>query len=280
MKSPFILKVDPELLDAVPPLTDEEYSALEESIKREGVRDPLVVWGETIVDGHNRYSICQQNSIPFEVIQRDFADREEARAWAIRNQLARRNLTPQQRLKLAKKLEPIIREQARERQSRAGKEHGRGQEEKLRQELVEPISDPHQLKTDTQVGKLAGLSPETVRRYNKVEKEAPEIFARVESNEISINKGYDLWKEREQNMKDGDEDSIMAMHHRAYEPRPEDADEIKRISRVRTMDYSVVFGDGKTTTVDRNVLISNGWKKCDCCKGYGVVSPYEAKERK
>jgi hypothetical protein len=52
------LTVDPECKSLVPPPSEEERQGLEASILAEGARDQVVVWGNTIVDGHNRYDIC------------------------------------------------------------------------------------------------------------------------------------------------------------------------------------------------------------------------------
>ena len=97
MNSVATLRIDPELRALIPPLTEEEKRLLEESIVSEGCRDPLVVWGDVLIDGHNRYDICTRRDVPFRVVQREFADKHEAKDWIIRNQLGRRNLTPEQR---------------------------------------------------------------------------------------------------------------------------------------------------------------------------------------
>ena len=52
------LKIDPEFQSQIPPLTDDEFKQLEENILKEGkLISPLIVWGNTLVDGHNRYEI-------------------------------------------------------------------------------------------------------------------------------------------------------------------------------------------------------------------------------
>ena len=65
-----MLKIDFEFRDLIPPLTAEEYSGLEESILKDGCRDALVVWGETIVDGHNRYEICTKHNLSYQIAQK------------------------------------------------------------------------------------------------------------------------------------------------------------------------------------------------------------------
>jgi N6-adenosine-specific RNA methylase IME4 len=91
-----VLKVDDELQELIPPLTAEEYRLLEENIVAEGCRDALVVWGNTIIDGHNRYKICTQHNIEFNTVEKEFTDKEQAKDWIDMNQLGRRNLTPDQ----------------------------------------------------------------------------------------------------------------------------------------------------------------------------------------
>lgn len=56
------LKIDPEFQNQIPPLTDDEYKQLEENILKEGkLLSPLIVWNNTLVDGHNRYAILQKH---------------------------------------------------------------------------------------------------------------------------------------------------------------------------------------------------------------------------
>lgn len=61
------------------------------------VREPIVAWGDTIIDGHNRWAIIQKHpEIPYKVKQMNFVDKWDAVAWMCRNQLGRRNLTKEQ----------------------------------------------------------------------------------------------------------------------------------------------------------------------------------------
>ena len=84
----------------IPPLAAEEIEQLEVNILAEGVRDPLILWpqGENfiLVDGHNRFSVCQKHGLEFPFTKVAFKDDEEVRDWMIRNQLGRRNLSPEQ----------------------------------------------------------------------------------------------------------------------------------------------------------------------------------------
>ena len=93
------LKIDPEFQGKIPPLTFEELNQLEANILRDGrIINPIIVWEGLIVDGHNRFIIAKKHpEIPFTVHETEFANRYEAIIWICKNQLGRRNLTPEQK---------------------------------------------------------------------------------------------------------------------------------------------------------------------------------------
>jgi protein gp37 len=92
------LKTHPELQALIPPLSDEERQQLTANLRAEGCRDALIVWEEenVILDGHNRYDICQTYEIAFRTITVSLPDLDAAKAWMLKHQLGRRNLTPEQ----------------------------------------------------------------------------------------------------------------------------------------------------------------------------------------
>lgn len=95
------LVISKELQDYIIPLNTEEFKQLENNIIKEGCRDPLVVWPKdngslVLVDGHNRYKICQKHDIPFNIKKIPFANVDEVKLWMVNNQMGRRNLTPDQ----------------------------------------------------------------------------------------------------------------------------------------------------------------------------------------
>ncbi len=94
-----VLNIDTEFEAKCPPLTEDELAQLEENILEEGlVLMPLIVWNNTIVDGHNRYRIAQEHpGIEFRTHEKHFNNKYEALSWICKNQLGRRNLTPQQK---------------------------------------------------------------------------------------------------------------------------------------------------------------------------------------
>ena len=92
------LVIDPEFESVIPPLTQIEYDQLKKNIlEDQEVYHPIIVWGLTIIDGHKRYKILQENpQIPFRTRKLEFADRYEALAWICKNQIGRRNLSDAQ----------------------------------------------------------------------------------------------------------------------------------------------------------------------------------------
>ena len=86
--------VNEELKAYIDPLTPEEHEALERSILAEGCRDALVLWGDVLVDGHNRYGICQKHGLPFQTVQHpQFKSMEDVHLWMIDQHLGRRSVS-------------------------------------------------------------------------------------------------------------------------------------------------------------------------------------------
>ena len=91
-----MLKIDTEFQKHIPAMRPEEKRGLEESLKLEGCRDSLIVWNGTLIDGHNRYEICERLNIPYETSEMVFDSRDDVIEWIENNQLSRRNLTDAQ----------------------------------------------------------------------------------------------------------------------------------------------------------------------------------------
>lgn len=108
--------VKEDLKAYIDPLTADEYAALERSLLAEGCRDALVLWGEILVDGHNRYGICQKHGLPFQTVQNTrFQSLQDVHLWMIDQHLGRRSVSDFQRGVLALRKREIL----AERRSRA-----------------------------------------------------------------------------------------------------------------------------------------------------------------
>ena len=101
-----VLQIDPEYESAIVHIRQDEFERLEQSILEEGrIIDPIIVWNNTIVDGHNRYKIAQKYpQIEFSVVEHPFESRSECINWIWLHQLSRRNITPEEKRYLTGKL--------------------------------------------------------------------------------------------------------------------------------------------------------------------------------
>ena len=109
------LKVNKVLAAVMPPLQKLELELLTNSLLTEGCRDPLIVWDGVIIDGHNRYRICQEAQIPFTYVEMEFENEAAAKLWVTRNQLARRNLPDFVRCEMVMPLETDLKAAAEKR---------------------------------------------------------------------------------------------------------------------------------------------------------------------
>jgi len=92
-----VLEIDQEFKTLIRPLRKDEYLQLEINLTIDGCREPIITWNNIIVDGHNRYEICNRLHIPYAVQEMSFKSREEAIIWICSNQLGRRNISEENR---------------------------------------------------------------------------------------------------------------------------------------------------------------------------------------
>jgi len=157
--------IDPEFEGLFSKKTPKQYAELKASIRKEGLRDPLVVWKERniLLDGHHRDEICKElgidpSSIP--VHRLSFADKDSAKMWVLQNQFIRRNMNPFLRVESALQFEDFFAAQARDNKHggvRLNSTEGGGVNKKI--------------------ATLAKVSPDTVKKVKKIlaKKDVPEV---------------------------------------------------------------------------------------------------------
>ena len=153
------IEINQEFKALIPPLSLEEYSQLEKNIIADGCREPLVVFNNTLVDGHNRYEICTKHDLPFSILEKDFTDSGAAKLWMIRNQFGRRNLSSFQRASLALEMKPMLAELAKENQTLSS---GAGVKGLQKSANLNPID------TRKELAKEAGVSHDTISKVEKI----------------------------------------------------------------------------------------------------------------
>ena len=186
------MKIDVEFQSLIPPLTYEEKKMLEESILSEGCRDAIVVWNDTIIDGHNRYEICKKHGIPFETVNREFESRNEVIEWIIKNQFGRRNLPLHERARLALRLKSVIAEKAKSNKQEAANKMNLIVGNNVSAEICENVLP---IDTREEIAKAAGVSHDTIAKVEKIEEAAPApIVQASRKGDISVNAAYQVTK--------------------------------------------------------------------------------------
>jgi transcriptional regulator with XRE-family HTH domain len=171
------ITISDELRSFVDPLTQIEYEALERSLLAEGCRDALVLWNDILIDGHNRYAICEKHGIEFRTVQNNsFASLDDVKLWMIDNHLARRSVSDFQRGLLAlRKKQIVAMRRAAEAPSEAEAEDTKA-------------AEPPPWNTREEVAKAARVSPNTISQIERIQKTAtPQLVEAVRSGTISIN---------------------------------------------------------------------------------------------
>ncbi|MCW0456424.1 plasmid replication/partition related protein [Xanthomonas sacchari] len=185
--------VKEDLKAYIDPLTTDEYAALERSLLAEGCRDALVLWGDILVDGHNRYGICQKHGLPFQTVQNTrFQSLQDVHLWMIDQHLGRRSVSDFQRGVLALRKREIL---AERRASVAAAEAPPADAtdpdaagETANDTDTPPWADAPAPLSRAELARVARLSNSQVVQIEKIQKQAAaEVVEAVKSGAISIN---------------------------------------------------------------------------------------------
>ena len=184
-------RIDPELNAVLPELSEEDYSALERSLLADGYKGaPIMIWNDVIVDGHNRYEICNKHNIPYEVKKIDFENKDEAMRWMVRQQIGRRNLTSMQRISITEKYRPFYEEKAKQNKSANG-----GNKKSELKNSANPIPEEQKIDVRAKLAELANVSTDTYSKGKKIlESGNEELIEQALKGEKTINKAYNELK--------------------------------------------------------------------------------------
>ena len=187
------ITVNEELLAYIDPLTPDEHEALERSLLAEGCRDALVLWGDVLVDGHNRYGICTRHGIAFNTVQNTaFKSLDDVHLWMIDQHLGRRSVSDFQRGVLALRKKDILTARtapAATSEPVVAEGSPPWDESDPATSVPAPgLARPDTLLTREAIAKAARISSNTIVQIEKIQKSAtPELLAAVKSGTISIN---------------------------------------------------------------------------------------------
>lgn len=222
------LIIDSEFRELLPPLTEEQKEELKNDILKNGCLNSLVVWNNTLIDGHHRYDICTENNIRFGLIQMEFKDKLEAMEWAWMNQKNRRNLTKYELAQIALKFKPVIEARAKENQ---GKRNDLTSVRNLTKVDKGNIEEFETVDTKKELAKIAGVSHDTIHKVEVIEEKAPEeIKQQVKKGELTINSAYVLTKAAE---KAAEENKRLEQeYHEELEREKQEQEEKQKIEEI------------------------------------------------
>lgn len=190
-RSPTVL---PEMAELLPPLTGEQFAALEADILKNGCYSPVIVNEDMVViDGHNRQRLCEQHGLPYQMAVFSFESMLEAKQWALDTQKGRRNLDKWELGKIALRLKPDIEARARENMSAGGgdqKSEGAKSGCANSQNPISPVN------TTKELADAVGIGHQTMSRVMQIDEHAPTaVKEALDSGDLSINQGYNITRQ-------------------------------------------------------------------------------------
>ena len=155
------------------PMMDEEsLTNLENDIKLNGQSLPVILWRGLIVDGRNRNLACIRAGIRPKTKDINFTDDAECIRYIISTNVHRRHLTESQRASIAAKL--------------ANLDHGERQDKTCKSATL----------TQAQAAEQMQVSPRLVAEAKKIQREAPDLAAKIDSGELKVSKAASMARER------------------------------------------------------------------------------------
>lgn len=189
------LKIKTEFQNLIRPLTQEEYNLLEDSLKDSGCREPITILEDgTIIDGHNRYKICQEHNIKYsKFVQKGLESETDVKLWMLYNQIGKRNYTNFDKSLVAIEIEKLESIKAKERMLKLSnlKQFQELEEQNdlpARSDLTEREKSGKALE---KAAKSVGVGYGTVYKTKQILDKAPEeVIEKVRKGEVSIDRAY------------------------------------------------------------------------------------------
>ena len=135
---------------------------------------PIMEWHGFIVDGHNRYKMCQELGIYIDLEKNvveielgDFAEEIDAMDWMLTHQLSSKNLTPGEKLAMMDEFKEEVKLE-NEKKKLSTLKQNQTSDRSLQLEASDKNNHDRSLHTDRQIAQKAGVGVGTVARYNKV----------------------------------------------------------------------------------------------------------------
>ena len=253
-RTPVVL---PEMEQLLPPLSGEQFSALENDILENGCYAPIIVNEDMVViDGHNRFRICEKHGLPYKMLMFSFANLLEAKQWALDTQKGRRNLDKWELGKIALKLKPEIEARARFNMS-AGS--GDRKSDVAKSGLVNSPNPISAVDTRKEMAQAVGIGEQAMGRITKLDENAPQALKdALDRKEISVNRAWKIMKAVQQFPPEEQESAAAEMVSAVREINQSDA-EADRKGKIAGLFCKAYEKAVLLTPTEENVRI---WTEC------------------
>jgi hypothetical protein len=173
------------LAELFPLLEGQAFDEFCEDIRVRGQIEPIIVEGNTILDGRNRVRACEKLGKPVKQVQFEASGltiTPEAFIWS--KNVQRRHLTGDQRTAIAMQWRPQLVAEGKRAIAEGGGD--RKSENARKSGLVNsPNPIPHPPRTRTKLAKLAGVSEARIAQAEKI-KDKPDLLAAVKSGKTRL----------------------------------------------------------------------------------------------
>jgi hypothetical protein len=158
-----------EVCSIFPPMTPEEYQALVQDIKANGLIESIKTWRGKVIDGRSRLQACQELGIKPRFQEWD--GKGSLLQYVIGLNVHRRHLTAGQKAALAVNLLPLLEDEAKNRE-RLGREKFPHPEELAR--------------ARDKAAELVGVNPHYVSDFKRIKEDSPYVAEQITRGELTI----------------------------------------------------------------------------------------------
>ena len=161
-----------------PMMAEDEYQALKDDIKSNGLLEPIWIDADgKIIDGRNRHKACIETNTPMKF--KVWNNGQSLVSFVVSLNLKRRHLNASQRAACALDIKPMLEEEANAYKLSKLK-HGNILP------VVELIPQREEGKSRDQAGEMFGVSGRYVSEAETIKEKAPDLFDQVKAGEISL----------------------------------------------------------------------------------------------
>lgn len=160
-----------KVADIFPLLEGEEFDALTQDIRENGLLEPIWVHDDQIIDGRNRFRACEEAGVKPD-FQAYRGTEEGLISFVVSLNLIRRHLSVGQRSALSVQLLPMLRKEAKVRMLAGVK--------------IDPTQKSAGGEARDVAASLVGVSHASVDEAEVVSRRNPEVFERLKAGEVNL----------------------------------------------------------------------------------------------